>query len=39
MILLLLGGANINETNSGAGSVLTDILKQMGKKVYRKFVL
>ena len=30
------GGLNINESGSGMGSVLTDIVKQMGKKVIIK---
>jgi hypothetical protein len=27
------GGLNINESGSGVGSILTDLVKQLGKKV------
>lgn len=32
--LKLLGGLNINETNSGASSVMYEVLSQFGKKVF-----
>lgn len=31
------GGLNIAETNSGTTGVLTDIIKQLGKKVLKHF--
>jgi hypothetical protein len=34
--IITLGGLNIAEKNSGAGSVISDFLKQIGKKVNYK---